>query len=144
MSYNDGEKLLEKRIIALDLFAQNNTARNNWKLLSSGNSDHYAILRPGAFRFRWLSGTDYIVTFSTIVEVWQRYTDDGDSHSNLGSCVADIFGILAYPKLGDSSEVLDSNIADSPEPTEMHGDVLWLRWPIIVNWEEIDSVTFQE
>ena len=145
MAYNDGEKLLLKRIQALDLFAQNNSARNNWKLLYSGNSDHYAILRPGSFQLRWISITDYIVTYTTVVEVWQRYTDDGDSQSNLGACVADIFSILAYPNLGDSSQVLDSSIVDSSEPTEMHGDnMLWLRWEINVQWEDITSVTYQE
>ena len=147
MGYADGEALLLTRIQALDYFGAANTARGDWKILNSGNDDHYAILRRDNLSIEWITFTDYVRTWTTIIEVWQRYVDDSTTQSDLYTHASEIFDVMAYPHLGDSSTVLDSSIDNSPAPVEKwtkDGGPKWLSCEIVIRWKEQTSVTFQE
>jgi len=140
MSYSTGEDLIQTRVIACDNFDSNNVARGNWKLMNKGRSDHYAILRPGPFTIEWNTYRSYIATWTTIVELWQRYTDDEVTRTNLFARVADLLPIMAYPRLGDTGgTVLDAHFTGGGEPQEMWkkgGGPQWLRWEMQIEWKE--------
>lgn len=146
MSYNTGEAALLTRIIALSDYSADNAVRNNWKVLSSGASDHYAILKPFSMALEWHSFSAYTVRWRTVVEIWERYTLDGTTQSNLATYASAILGVLSYPHLGEAS-ILDANIVEFREPQEMwskDGGVVWLKWDIIVEWSEQTEVSFAE
>lgn len=147
MSYSTGEALILTRVQACTGFSSTNTARSNWKILNQGKSDHYAILKPGKPRHEWITITDYIIYWTTIIEVWQRYTDETTTQNNLYTHINNLLPILAYPNMGSVATVLDSTIGDWEEPEEMwteSGGPLWLRWKVPVIWQEQVSVTFSE
>ena len=48
-NYSAGEALILKTIQATTSFSANNTSRANWKILNSGKSRQYVVLRAGAF-----------------------------------------------------------------------------------------------
>jgi hypothetical protein len=147
MAYSDGEALLLTRVQACTGFDSNNTSRSNWRILNSGKSNQYAILRPAEFDIEWTALAAYTVTWNTIIEVWQRYTNETDTPTNLYTHIANLMPILTYPYLGDSSKVLDSSIVGAAEPEEMWtagGGVAWLRWAARVEWKENIEVTYAE
>ena len=146
MSYGDGEALILTLIRLHADFDASNTARGNWKLLNSGNSAFYAILRPGVATFTTdsIGGLGGVVRtrsrhWRTEVMVYQRYVDDGTSLTNIEGHVSDLIDhIDQYPQLNDSS-----NIVRIGEAVGM-GELVefparapkWLLWPIFVDWTE--------
>jgi len=147
MSYSTGEALLLTRVQACTGFDTNNTSRCNWKILNKGKSDHYAILRPGAFNIEWHALSAYTAHWTTIIEVWQRYKDDSTSQTNLYSHIANLMAIMTYPYLGDHTTVVDSSIEGADEPEEMWtqgGGPGWIRWQLRVAWQEQAEVTYVE
>ena|SRR3990167_2344578 len=150
MSYTIGEALILTRVQAVSGYDSNNTSRANWLILNSGKSDHYAILRPGEFSLPWLTITRYLANWTTVIEVWQQYTTDVASRTNLYAQVATLLASLqTYPHLGDgaNSSILDAAITGGPEPTEnwtAGGGPIWLRWNLNVLWKEEIEVTFAE
>lgn len=149
MSYSTGEALILTRVIACNSFDSANTSRSNWKILNSGLSDHYAILRPGPFDVEFDTMCTYHINWNTVIEVWQRYTDEATTQSNLYGYVADLFPIMAYPKLGNTgTTILEwSTITGGEEPEEMwikDGGPMWLRWRITLAWKEEGVITYAE
>ena len=147
MGYNDGEALVLTRVRACTGFDTSNTSRGDWKLLNSGRDDHYAILRPGAMSLEFISVGQYTITWQTLIEVWQRYTDEIESKSNLCTHVVNLFSTLAYPHLGSASIVQDAMIVNGDEPQVMvgkDGGPSWLRWTLQLRWTEEEVVTYAE
>lgn len=146
MGYNTGEGLILTQVQGATSFNSTNTARGNWKILNQGKSDHYAILRPGAFFVEWISPTHYVANYRTVVEIWQRYTVETTTHTNLYGYMAEALeAVIDTPRLGDSGgTILDSSVTGSEEPpqemwTESGGPV-WLKWEINVDWQEEKSI----
>jgi len=147
MGYSDGEALVLTRVQACTNFDSTNTSRCNWKILNTGNSDHYAILKPGPFEDGWDSITGALTKWTTIIELWQLYTDETTSYTNLYGYLGNLFAIRGYPHLGNSAIVRDSNFRGAPAPDEMwpkSGGPIWLRWNINIEWTEETNVTFSE
>jgi hypothetical protein len=145
MSYSAGETLILTRVRACAGFDATNTSQSDWALLNRGKSDHYAILHPGAFKLDWVALSAYTATWTTVVEVWQRWTADGATHTSLYGYVNALLPILAYPHGGGAME--DMTIQGGAEPQEMWnsgGGPEWLRWSIQVVWTETSNVTFSE
>lgn len=147
MTYSSGEALILTRVRACTGFGATNTDRSDWKLLNSGISDHYAILRPMAGAIDWRTLGQYTVTWGTIIEVWQRYTDETTTQSNLFAYVANLFtGLMSYPHMGGA--ITDSTIRTVGEPQEMwrerEGGPFWLRQEVLIEWYEEVTVTFAE
>jgi hypothetical protein len=140
MGYSDGEALILTQVQACNNFDSTNTSRANWKLLNQGKDDHYAILRPGPFDIEWIAFDTYRANWVTVIEVWQRYKDDTDTHTSLYDRVEDLFDILGVPLLGDTTGTIqDSTISVQDEPEEMWmdgGGPAWLRWKINILWRE--------
>ena len=148
MSYKDGEDLVIARVRACTGFGRHNVSQADWKVLNSGKSDHYAIVRPGGFEIEWSTLRQYTAHYNTVIEVWQRYIDDTQTATNLYALVNNILALLSYWKLGDTgTSIQDSTITGAETVEEMwneSGGPSWLRWSINVQWDELTTVTFAE
>lgn len=150
MTYSTGEALLLTAIQALSSFDTNNSSRGNWKILDKGHNSKYVILRPGAFAVEWFAYTSYTVTYRTIIEVWQRYTDETTTHTNLYAAVGEIItGLMPEHLINDTTGVIqDMQVIEGGEPEEMWtsgGGPAWLRWNITVQWvEEAASISLTD
>ena len=148
MTYATGQSLILTRVQACDVFDTTNTSECDWKVLNSGKSNTYAILRPGAFKREWLSATMYRMNYTTVIEVWQRYTVEGTSYTNLYTGVNALMAMESYHRMGDTTNAIeDFTIEGSDDPEEMwtkQGGVMWLRWKMRVRWYEETTVTYAE
>lgn len=148
MSYPAGEALALTQLQQVSGFSANNTSRGKWKMLSSGKSDHYGILKPGSFK---ISDRSQIGTlWRTIVMIYQRYKDDGTSLTDLEANVdAVILRFRQYRKLADTTGTIsDSSVVEGSEVTEIWNKgangPAWLRQDITIEWSEENHVTYAE
>ena len=147
--YAAGEALALTALQSVTGFSSTNTSRGKWGLLNSGLSDHYGVLKPGEFERSQGSMSMNISTFRTVIQIWQRYKDDGDS---LTSLEAHVDNVLTYfdtkRKLGDGTgTIVDAFIAEAREVQEMwnkDGALFWLKQDVILTWQEHDVVTYAE
>jgi len=150
MSYIDGEKLAEELVAQVTGFSSNNVRRATWRILDSGNSDHYAILKRGETVTTWEAMRLQVNQYRTIIEVWQRSKDDQASYDALLAYVDDIqTRITQYRKLADTaSTVFDANVAGTGVVTEQWRNNAdgpsWLKKDIYLDWSEQTNVTFTE
>jgi len=141
MSYSAGESAIITRIQAHANYSAANSAKNAWNLLDSGNSDFYAILRPGADDnpIEWISPLTYVVQWNTIIECWRQYVDDGTTATALFGDVNTIIGqIQPYKTLG-LSYVQASRIVSISTPGfrwAKDGGPAWLVQEANVAWLE--------
>jgi hypothetical protein len=146
MAYNDGEALIATLLETATGFTSANITRGKWGILNSGNSDHYAILRRGGWTQALDTQAVYRVTYRSIIEVWQRLTDDGTSAISLYTHVENVRNHLSPYKLLGGSGILDANVVGGGETKEMwttKGDApSWLKEEIWLDWSEQDTVTY--
>jgi len=132
-------------------------SRSNWGILDSGVSDHYAILKPGAFRRARISlaggaGANMTVEeiFTGIIEVWQLYTDETTTQANLESAMNNMMNRLdAYRKLADTTGAVRDAFSESGgeqrEGWVKGGDgPVWIIQDITVSWTEEKTVALAE
>jgi hypothetical protein len=150
VSYAAGETLALTVLQSVTGFASTNTSRGKWGVLNSGiSTGHYGILKPGAFGRSQIAMSANESTFQTIIQVWQRYKDDGDTLTTLEGHVDDILAAFdAKRKLGDTTGVIvDAFINEGREVQEMWGKdgaLSWLKQDLIVTWQEHNNVTYAE
>jgi len=142
MAYITGENLIAALVKAHANFSTSNCTQAKWEILDSGNSDHYAIIKPGDSESEWISvGRVTVEHHETIIQVWQRYVDDGTSATNLYGYVDNVCDqIRNNEKLGDTSGIVQhSRIAGRREVKEMWkkgGGLEWIMREIVVAWDE--------
>lgn len=101
--YGDIEALWLARIRAMSGYDTSNTSRGNWGVLNAGKAPRYVILKPGEHQREMIAFNTRQETWQTVIEVWQRYKDDGDSLTDLETAVnAIVDAIDQYPRLGDT------------------------------------------
>jgi hypothetical protein len=151
MSYTAGEALILTKLQAISgsVWTSTNTSRGNWLMLNSGASDHYAVLRMGEGTNDGLSISVAVRRYTTIIDVWQAYVDDGTSYTNiLGYWEAILDQFDAYRKLGDATgTVQDARCARWDAVEEMWrsgGGPRWLRQRFYIRWDEENAVTYAE
>lgn len=142
--YPDGEALVLTQLRSVTGFTSANTDRANWSLLNSGASDHYGIIKPGTFdedpanNFGWNN--------RTIIQIWQRYVDDGTSATNLEAHVKNVKRrFVQYRKLGGTIE--DSRVVGGSEMVERwnkDGALVWLSQDVVIEWKEQEIETYAE
>lgn len=147
MSYTTGEAAILARIRAHSDFSTSNTDANDWKLIDSGNSAFYAILKPNEdpaeMEFHALGA--YRVLWQTVVEVWQRYKDDGTTAASLFGNVQKIIGQMQPYKTLGLSNVQNSQINSITAPSyrwDKDGGPAWLVQELNILWLEEVEVTF--
>ncbi|MCO5191364.1 MAG: hypothetical protein M9918_24635 [Anaerolineae bacterium] len=147
MSYSTGEaRILEIIRLHAD-YDTTNSDRQDWKILHSGKSDRYAILRPGAWSntANGLGGA-FLRNWTTVVEVWVPYRDD-TRPLTLQAAVNDLLAHLEkYPTLNSLTSVQDAMIAGGNEmqERELNNGSLWAVWELNCEWHEETAVTFAE
>ena len=144
MTYPAGEALILTQLRSVTGFASTNTARADWSLLNSGASDHYGIVKPGAFaedpdnNFGWIN--------RTVIQVWQYYKDDGTSATSLEAHVHNVKDYFTKKrKLG--STITDSRVIGGGEMQEMwnkDGGLVWLSQDVTIEWKEQEIVTYTD
>ena len=55
MTYLSGENLIAAKVKAHANFSAANCTQGKWEILDSGNSDHYAIIKPGESMPEWIT-----------------------------------------------------------------------------------------
>ena len=126
-----------------------NTARGKWGLLNSGNSDHYAIIKPGGFTRKQGAMSMNISMFEVVIQVWQRYIDDGSSMTNLEGYVKAIIALFdKWPKLGDTTDtIVDATISAGREMQDRwnkDGALVWLSQDLILTVQEHNVIVYAE
>ena len=149
MSEIKGIELIEEQVKQATGFGPSNVSIANWKILSSGNDDHYAIIRPGPTERPPLSFSVVDNNYRTIIEVWQRYRDDGGTVTDLLEYVDNITAqIDRYRKLADTTNTIrDANVIEYGEVMQKwnkDGGLSWLERDITVLWTEEESITYAE
>lgn len=139
MSYGDGEANVLLRLQAMTQFGRTNATRGDWKPLNSGASDHYAVLRPGAFTMSSDGlGGESLTLWRTVVEVWQRWKDDAPTLLALELLVSQVIGQLErYPQLGGAA--LMAQVAGGSEMSRRwleQGGPLWAVQEVYIDWQE--------
>lgn len=148
MSYSDGEAAILTLIQAMPEFDRRNATRADWKPLNSGASDHYAILKPGLWTNapEALGGGSVLTTWRTIVEVWQRWVDDGPTAQALQTLVGRLIDKLdGYPSLDGAA--LFAWVAGGGEMQQRwlrEGGPQWAVWEVYIDWQEERFVTVAE
>lgn len=150
MTESAGMTLIETQVKAVSGFDSTNVVIAKWGLLNSGKKAFYAIIRPGpASRPRSAFGIRDNI-YRTIIEVWQRYKNDGSTLTDLTGHVDAITArIDQYRKLADGTNtVRDAEASGLGEVTEQwrnKGDgPSWLKREIFVDWTEESKVTYAE
>ena len=148
-NYAAGEALVLTQLQAVTGFSSINTSRGKWGILNSGQAAFYAIIKPGAFTREQAAMSANIATYQTIIQVWQRYKDDGDTLTDLEANVDLIIARFdQYRKLADTtSTLLDAILTNGGQVEEMwnqSGGLSWLKQDLIITWLDYDSVTYAE
>lgn len=147
MSYAAGETLILTAVRTASGFTATNSDSADWGLLNRGKAAIYAIVRPGAFSAEWSSLRGYTVTWTTVIEVWQRCTvapatDRAALYAGVGAIVT---ALMPKAYMTDNGLIQDSTIEGAEEPSEMWTDsgtaAQWLRWNIRVVWRESVDVS---
>ncbi len=151
--YSDGEQLILTKLRSVTGFTnvtdKINTSRGKWGILNSGASDHYGIIKPGAFERTQGAMAMNISYFQTVIQVWQRYKDDGDSLTDLEGHVKNIINYFdIWRKVADTTgTIVDAFITGGGEVNEKwnkDGGLSWLEQDLTVTWQEHDSVSYGE
>jgi hypothetical protein len=146
--YGAGEAAIAALCANVSGFSTATVTRANWSALNSGAANQYQIIHQASQPARVFEGHNLVTEKNaTRVQVWQRYTTDGTSYTNLIAAVEAVLKkIDQYPRLGDTSGyVVDSNaIIEGPvqEMWRKGGGPLWLRQDVLVRWTGQRVITF--
>ena len=141
MAYITGENLIVTVIKAHAKFDVTNVAQAKWTFLNKGKSDHHAILKSGGTTPVFITPTIYQSEHRTIIEVWQRYKNDGTSATNLYGYVGNVVTQIQDTELlGDAGGIIQNSTVESIGPVmEMWmsgGGPAWLKQEVTVLWYE--------
>lgn len=148
MSYSTGEALILTQIQAATGYSTANTSRGNWLILNKEGIVTAAILRPGPFTNLTRSGARDS-NWRTVVEVWRKYSTDGESLTNLEADVENILTRLnQYPHMADTGNTITQAVVSGggdvvripPPPNGPH----WLMQELNIEWLEQSSQTYAE
>lgn len=151
MTESAGLTLIQTQVQAVSGF---NTAGNvtisKWGILNSGKADHYAIIKPGMVERPRITMRTRDIDYRTVIEVWQRYKDDGTTLTTLLGYVDAIAARLdKYRKLADTTGAIrDAEVSGYSEVTEQWRDNAdgpsWLKRDVYVDWKAETTPTYAE
>lgn len=139
MSYAAGEERIAELLRAMRQFDRANVGRGDWKPLNSGASDHYAILKPGA----WTNSADglngeALTEYRTIIELWQRWVDDSPTVQALEALTQAVVEHLErYPSLDEMC--LMARVAGGSDVQQRwlkEGGPVWAVQEVYLDWQE--------
>lgn len=149
MNEVDVMNLVAAQVRNVSGFSTSNVTVGKWGILNSGNSKVYAIIKPGATNRPPLTFSVFDNQGQTIIQVWQRYKDDGTTLTDLMANVDLIVARLdQYWQLADTSNTLrNADVSSKGEVTERwdnDGALSWLSRDIVVSWQKEEAVTYAE
>jgi len=141
MAYITGENLIATAVKAHTNFDTDNTFQAKWKCLDSGKDDHYAIIKSGGTTPVFITPTIYQSEHRTIIQVWQRYKDDGSTSTSLYGYVDNVMAQIQNTEhLGDTAGIIqNSTVGEVREVMEMclsGGGPAWLKQEVVVRSHE--------
>jgi hypothetical protein len=147
MTYPAGEALILSELRTITGFDSSNTSRANWGILNSGAASYYAVVKPGPFtedpgnNFHWI--------YTTVIQVWQFYKDDGTTATELEASVQKVKEHFTKARrLGGSvATITDSRVIGGGEMQEQwnkDGGLVWLSQDVVIEWKEQEIVTYNE
>jgi hypothetical protein len=145
MAYAEGSAKVLEIVRRLPQFSVENSSDSDWRVLSSGKSDVFVVLRRGEFETQWLAPTLYLGRWQTIVEVWQlvmsESDDPGKLHAHHDAIVDEL---MKWPYLDGVAD--DSSVSGSgrPDYKALEGGLLFYYCEITVAWENQNKVQFVE
>lgn len=144
MSYSTGEAAVLALVRALDGYDDENATRADWRPLSRGKAQHFAILRPGKWANEQLTVSGNVRAWRTVVECWRRYADDTRPIALQEDVERVVAQIERYPTLNGAG--LDSMVTGGGEMVEreLANGSLWAVWEVYVDWQEEHSVSYAE
>lgn len=147
--YPDIEALWLERMRAISGYDTNNTSRGNWGIVNNGKSDRYVVLKPGTHSRTMNSiGGGRLETYRTILEVHQKYRDDGTTLTTLETAVNTLIDSLdTYPRLGETGNSVQKGeivevreVLGYPDPQAPS----WLVCELVGETSEEKTITFQD
>lgn len=145
--YGDVEALWLTRIRAISGYDGTNTSRGDFKILNSGKSNQYVVIMPGAHSRQMISLSTRLETWQTVMEVYERYKDDGTTLTALETQVNTIVDAIdQYRILGDTGgTVRKGEIVEIREVVRFPPNgPEWLIAAIVGQTDEEKSITFAE
>ena len=147
MSYSEGEALLLTQVRHVPGFTDKNTSRGDWSIMNDGPSNVYAILRPGAFS-QMAASARIEVQWLTVIEIWQRYTQDGGTAIALQENMYLVKRRLdEYSHAGDATNTIDvAGVTGGNDLVRVPagGGPQWLVWELVVRWQEQEAKTYAD
>lgn len=145
--YGDTEALWLTRVRAVTGFSAANTSRGNYKILNNGTSEVYVVLKPGEHAREMASLKNRLNIWQTIIEIHQKYRDDGSSLTDLQANYDTLLTSLdEYPRMGDTGNtVRKAEVTVVAEVLQSPADApSWLIAKIIGTVDEEIPINFQE
>ena len=151
--YKEGEARILDLVQSLTHFNTTNSAIGDWTILNSGESDEYAILKPGEHGDpEYITMRTYRAYWKTVIEVWWFWNigeSDTDNLQFLEDRAQEVIdGLQPYRKTNDSGgTVLHAEIGPIGPVNEIKnqdGGMEWLMQEVTFGWDEEISVTFEE
>lgn len=141
MAYITGENLMATVIKTHDDFSAVNVAQAKWTFLNKGKSRHHIILKGGGSTPVFITPTIYQTEHRTIIEVWVRYKDDGETATTLYGYVDKVKVLIQNSEqLADTSGIIQNSSVESIGPVmEMWmsgGGPAWLKQEVTALWHE--------
>ena len=149
MTYINGENRVLQVLLSTTGFSASNTSRGKWGILNSGRDNNYGIIKPGSFEREQSAISANMTTYQTIIQVWNRYKDDGTTLTDLEALVDSIIARFDARRKGldTSGTIIDMFIDNGREVEEMwnkSGGLSWLKQDLVVTWTEESIVTYVE
>ncbi len=148
MSYGDGEALILARIRLMAQFDPQNSSRAKWGILNSGAAAQYAILRAAPFTndYDGLGHGHVRTSWRTVVELWQRWVDDGPTAVALQTLAqATLEHLERYPSLaGEGLLAWVSGGGEMQQRWLKEGGPVWAVWEVYIDWQEERFISVAE
>lgn len=147
MGYNECEALWLSLLRAMPEFDSNNTSRKDWKILNSGKSNYYAVLKKGeVVRERMAFSTD-VAHRQTIIELWVRYREDGTDAIQMDDLTDAITNYVGSYRLGGDSvgTIQRAQIVEEREPQQTPANApAWLFVELVGQMDDEEAITYAE
>jgi len=147
LSYSAGEAAILARLRAMTQFDQDNSSRGDWRILNKGKSAYYAVVKPGEHTREMIGRGMRRNNYTTIIQLWQKYKDDGLSMIDLETLLeATITHLDRYPHVGSTTGTIeDAQVVSVGEfiqtPTaEPH----WIYVDLLMAWQEEALISYAE
>lgn len=144
MSYRHGAGLVLDLLLEMPEFSESNAGRQfeGWRLLTSGNSNYYAVLRPGLFSNDYDAfGHSHVTTQRrVVVELWELWNAESETTAVLEDLTdAVVEHLERYPRLGDPANIAEAYITggnDMEERVLTGQGSRWAVWEIYCDWQD--------